>query len=98
MDQSKKAIREAIQQRMLDISNSAAASLDGDILENLTAEDTDTPEYQKLYDVLAVFRDNVDLEYIYGVRDPDLAYTVDLRDFDHYYTDLQDTLCFHSAS
>ncbi len=69
VSQSKKAIREAIQQRMLDISNAAAGSLDGDILENLTADDIETPEYKKLYDVLAVFRDKVDLEYIYSVCD-----------------------------
>lgn len=81
VSQSKKAIRESIQQRMLDISTSAAASVDGDILENLTAEDTDTPEYQEVYDVLAIFRDNVDLEYIYCVcdnGDGTYSFTVDV--------------------
>lgn len=63
------AIRSSIQQRMLDIANCAAGSVDGDILEALTAEDADTAEYRAVYDALAVYRDNVELDYVYGIRD-----------------------------
>ena len=36
---SRIAIRRSIQQRMLDIANCASGSVDGDVLETLTAED-----------------------------------------------------------
>ena len=66
---SRVGVRKAIQQRMLDIANCASGSVNGDILEKLTAEDEGTEEYREIYDALAVFRDNVELEYVYGIRD-----------------------------
>ena len=66
---SRVGIRKSIQQRMLDIANCASGSINGDILETLTAEDAGTPGYQAVYDTLAVFRDNVELEYVYGIKD-----------------------------
>ncbi len=62
-------INKAIRQRMLDIANCASGSVNGDVLEKLTAEDSDTPEYRSIYDQLAIFRDNVELEYVYGIKD-----------------------------
>lgn len=67
--QSSKAIRSLIESRMLDVSNTAAALLDGDTLETLEAEDKDTPAYQEAYKMLSCFEDNIELEYIYCVRD-----------------------------
>ena len=66
---SRDSIRKAIQQRMLDIANCASGSVNGDILETLTAEDAGTPGYLSVYDALAVFRDNVELEFVYGIKD-----------------------------
>ena len=66
---SRAGIRESIEQRMLDIANCAAGSVNGDVLEKLTAEDAGTADYQEIYNALAVFRDNVELEYVYGIRD-----------------------------
>lgn len=43
-------IRRAIQQRMLDIANCASGSVNGDVLESLTAADTGSAEYEKIYD------------------------------------------------
>ena len=54
---------------MLDILNSAAYLLDGDVLEKLQKEDVDTPEYQYSLNVLRTFQVNFNLEYIYGIRD-----------------------------
>ena len=62
-------IRRAIRQRMVDISSCAAGSVNGDMLERLQAGDENTPEYRTVYDTMAVFRDNVELEYIYAIRD-----------------------------
>ena len=66
---SQVGIRKAIQQRMVDIANCAAGSVNGDILESLTAADIDTPEYKTVFDSIAVFRDNVELDYIYAIKD-----------------------------
>ena len=69
MRQSRDATKTQINERMLDIVNTAASMLDGDVLDSLTAEDEGTPEYQQVYDTLARFRDNINLDYIYYVRD-----------------------------
>lgn len=80
LHQSKSAMKTLIQQRMLDISNSAADLLDGDALAVIEAEDRDTTEYKSIEDALKVFQDNIDLEYIYCVRKMDngsFIFTVD---------------------
>lgn len=77
---SKKALREQIDQRMLDIANTAAYQLNGDELKNLTAEDEDTEEYQRALETLRSFQDNIDLDYIYGIKamdDGTFTFTID---------------------
>ena len=69
MRQSRNAVRTQIDERMLDVVNTAAAMLDGDVLDRLTAGDAGTPEYQSVLDTLVVFRDNINLAYIYYVRE-----------------------------
>ena len=69
MQQSRNAVRTQIDERMLDVVNTAAAMLDGDVLDRLTAGDAGTPEYQSVLDTLVVFRDNINLAYIYYVRE-----------------------------
>ena len=44
--QSRSAMKQLIDERMLDIVNTSAAMLNGDDLERLTPEDIGTPEYQ----------------------------------------------------
>ena len=68
MHQSRRAMKTLIDDRMLDVVNSAAAMLDGDVLDKLTGEDKGTPEYQSVMDTLVTFRDNINLAYIYYVR------------------------------
>ena len=67
--QSRTATKTQINESMLDVVNTAAAMLDGDVLGRLTAQDKGTPEYQEVYDTLARFLDNINLDYIYYVRD-----------------------------
>ena len=62
-------LREQINVRMLDIANSAASLLDGDIMAKLQKEDVDTPEYQSSLDILRHFREQIALDFIYGIRD-----------------------------
>ena len=65
--QARNATKTQINERMLDIVNTAAAMLNGDVLKELSAEDAGTPEYQAVYETLARFRDNIKLDYIYYV-------------------------------
>jgi len=77
---SQRAIREQIESRMLDVSNTAAAMLDGDVLRTLQAEDVNTPEYRALHNTLSRFEENIDLAYIYTVRaleDGSFVFTID---------------------
>ena len=67
--QSRSATKTQINERMLDIVNTAADMLDGDVLDRLTAEDEGTAEYQQVMDTLVKFRDNINLDYIYYVKD-----------------------------
>lgn len=69
MMQSKKAIQDQMRERMLDISKSAAALLDGDVIGKLQKEDEGTEPYQHALDILRSFQEQVELRYIYGIRD-----------------------------
>ena len=66
--QSRSAMKVLIQNRMLDISKTAADMLDGDKLKALKAEDKGKPDYQQVNDTLAYFQNNIDLKYIYCVQ------------------------------
>ena len=67
LTESAKAMRDQIDGRMLDISNTAAAMINGDDIKKLTADDKDSPEYQRVLDILTYFQDNIALEYIYCI-------------------------------
>ena len=69
MQQSRAAMKQLIDERMLDIVNTAAEMLDGDVLDRLTAADKGTPEYESVRDTLDRYHHNTSLKYIYYVRD-----------------------------
>ncbi len=78
--QSSGAMQSLIRDRMLDISNTAADMIDGNILGRLQAEDAETPEYKQILETLAFFQENIDLKYIYCVRNmgnKNFVFTVD---------------------
>ena len=78
--QSSESLTSMIHDRMLDISNTAAAMIDGDALSRIEADDTDSPEYKEILDILLYFRDNIDLKYIYCIRDmgnKNFVFTID---------------------
>lgn len=80
MTMSKKTLREQIDQRMLDIANTAAYQLDGDTLKTLTADDEATEGYQQALDTLRSFQENIELDYIYGIKaeeDGSFTFTID---------------------
>ena len=77
--QSASAMDHLIKQRMMDIANTAAAEIDGDVLDALEDGDQETEEYASVLDDLAAYRDNTDLEYIYCMEKSDsgFIFTVD---------------------
>lgn len=66
--QSSSALISLIQGRMLDISNTAASLLDGDVLARLTREDEGTADYQHVKDILTPYQENTSLQYIYCIQ------------------------------
>ena len=62
-----KAMRTQINERMLDVSNTAAAMLNGDELARISADDYGSPEYENVMKTLTYFQDNIELEYIYCI-------------------------------
>lgn len=69
MSQSKASIITLMQTRMLDISNTAADMINGDVLETVTPEDEGTEGYENIMRTLTYFQDNIELKYIYCIRD-----------------------------
>ncbi len=56
-----------IDARLLDITETAADMIDGDEYQKISKDSEGTPEYQKIYDILAFFQSNIDLEFIYCI-------------------------------
>ena len=83
MVMSKKTLRQQIDQRMLDIANTAAHQLDGDELKKLTKDDKGTESYNRQLNILKSFQDNIQLAYIYGIKDEGnnvFTFTIDPAD------------------
>ena len=78
--QSSSVVQSLIRKSMLNLSNTAADLVDGDVLGSLTAEDVGSPGYNAIYNALSAFQSNIDIEYIYAVRkvsDDEFIFTVD---------------------
>jgi len=67
--QSKSSIITLMQTRMLDIANTAAAMVDGDVLETVKPEDAGTEGYETIMRTLTYFQENTQLKYIYCIHD-----------------------------
>ena len=62
---SKASLLEQIQKNVMNLSQSAAAGIRGDVLKTISVGDEETAEYNLIREQLAVFRDNAEIEYIY---------------------------------
>ena len=67
--QSASTMKSQINDRMLDITNTAASMLDGDTLRDLTPNDKGDPGYETIIRTLREFSQNIELEYIYCIKD-----------------------------
>ena len=73
---SKKSLRTQIEARMLDVSNTAAAQIDGEVIKHIKAEHKGSEDYNRTLDILRSFQDNIELDYIYGINpEPDGTFT-----------------------
>lgn len=79
---SKDSLFEQIQGNVINLAQSSAAHVSGDIFENIEVGDEGSNEYNIILDQLAVFRDNADLEYIYTLRRLDDGMVVFVVDSD----------------
>ncbi len=66
--QSRGAIKTLINSRMIDMSNTAASMLDGDVVGSFTAEDEGSEAYEAEMDKLRAFQNNMELKFIYCVK------------------------------
>ena len=94
--QSNGALKKQIDYRMLDISNTVAYMIDGDSYEALTGRDEEDEFYRNIYNLLFSFQENIELEFIYGVKkdvDGTFYFTVDpaLEDCSEYGERVKET-------
>ena len=68
MKQSRAAMTKLMNERMLDVSNIAASSLDGDMLASIGEDDIGSDAYNEIVKELRRYQDNIDLSYIYTVK------------------------------
>ena len=80
MRQSRNAVTELVRKSMLNIVSTAADIVDGDRLGSLKEADVGGPVFQEVKDELSAFQNNIDIEYIYAVKQIDenrFVFTVD---------------------
>ncbi|MBR5597373.1 MAG: methyl-accepting chemotaxis protein, partial [Lachnospiraceae bacterium] len=68
-NRSKTSLLEQIQSNVMNLSQCAAASVSGDVLQSISVGDEESKEYQMIVEQLSVFRDNAEIEYIYTLRE-----------------------------
>jgi signal transduction histidine kinase/CheY-like chemotaxis protein/HPt (histidine-containing phosphotransfer) domain-containing protein len=97
------SIERSTKQRMLDIANCASGSVSGDSLKRLTIKDIGSAGYRNIHNTLAIFLNNVEAEYIYGIRaeeDGRFTYSVDptMEDPTEFGSEIETTEALISAS
>jgi diguanylate cyclase (GGDEF)-like protein len=68
LNESKVSMKKLINKNMLDVVQSAAATIDGDKLGALTKKDEGGREFKKIAKQLTVFKNSVDIKFIYAVK------------------------------
>ena len=103
INRSQNAVLELMETRMLNITNSAAAMVNGDDLAQLAGDvsDADTEAYQRINDALTPFFKAVGLNYIYAVKELEGGYGVvvdpDMQAADEYGEIIESTNALQEA-
>lgn len=70
-DKSGAAMRKLMNDHMLSVADLAADMIDGDKFSTLTSYDKGTAAYDEVMSTLEFFRQNIELEYIYTIKEDD---------------------------
>lgn len=68
-----------MRENIANMAGAVAANIDGAAFDAIQFGDMDSENYKKIYDQLAVFRDNSGAEYVYSIKEKDgeMVYSVD---------------------
>ena len=100
---SQDSVTELMRNRMINITNSAAAMINGDDLEKIKGNisDAKTEEYQRINDVLEIFYHSIELKYVYAVKKLQDGYGVvvdpDMQAEDEYGEIIETTPALEAA-
>ncbi|MBQ9383398.1 MAG: PP2C family protein-serine/threonine phosphatase [Ruminiclostridium sp.] len=98
-----RAIKSLISSWMLDIANTAAALLDGDVCRDVSPENEGEPGYEAVMKTLTGFQYSMDMSYIYLVQDKgdnNFVFGLDptIEDYDDFGTPVAYTDALYTAS
>ena len=65
---SRSRMEEMLKHEMVDVAKSAAASIDGDVLDEIVDDNKNTESFKTIYDRLSIFLNKTNARYIYAVR------------------------------
>ena len=65
---SRSSMEEMLKHEMVDVAKSAAASIDGDMLDEIVNDNKNTESFKTIYDRLSIFLNKTNAKYIYAVR------------------------------
>ena len=97
------AMKSLISSWMLDVANTAAGMLDGDVLKRVTPENKDDPDYEAVMKTLTGFQYSMQMSYIYCVQDlgdKNFVFGLDptIEDYDDYGAPVAYTEALYTAS
>ena len=103
MHQTRQSLKSLIDDHMLSVVNTAADMIDGSALETITKDSKGSAEYNKLYQTLSVFQNNIGLEFIYAVRQAEngsfiLVIDPAKENIGEYGTVIHETEALHKAA
>ncbi len=67
-NRSKNLLIEQMRENAINMANTAAATVDGDVLGRLEDGDTESDDYMQIYNDLALIRDHSGVEYVYTIK------------------------------
>ena len=67
-NRSKNLLIEQMRENAINMANTAAATIDGDVLGRLEDGDTESDDYMQIYNDLALIRDHSGVEYVYTIK------------------------------
>ncbi len=65
---SRRIMDELLKKEMIEVARSASELIDGDDLIKIGENDTDTPRYKSIYELLSVFMKKTQAQYVYTVK------------------------------